>query len=276
MHFLILLLSRLIRVVANLTKVFSYLFHWFFPKKRFTMPRARPALIPSRKQGRIPRIIWQTNYTDRATLPVYLNYLFNRLISPTWEYRFHLTEDRRVFISQHYDADVLACYDRLQIGAAQADFWRVLVLNKMGGVYLDIDAHMLRPLEFVLSPQDDEAYVKTRRGDLSNYFIASRPGNPNMARIADGIARNIRHPPSNNVFDITGPGVFNTLLDQSKIKTCLYKFTCAQGTFTNEYFQYLDKKEGKWTKQQHVTSVVGPEAESAVQSQAQTGLRPDA
>ncbi|RLA79851.1 MAG: glycosyl transferase, partial [Epsilonproteobacteria bacterium] len=26
-----------------------------------------------------------------------------------------------------------------------------------------------------------------------------------------------------------------------------YKYTCNQGGFTNEYFQYIDKPRGKWT-----------------------------
>ncbi len=259
MKLLILIFCRLVRLLANGTKVLSYVFHWIFPNKRFVLPASRPPLITSRRASKIPRVIWQTNFTDRCTLPVYLNYLFNRIISPTYAYRFHITERRREFISEHCDAGTLAMYDRLQIGAAQADFWRVIVLHQAGGVYLDIDAHALRPLEFILKDDDGEAYVKTRRGDLSNYFMASAPGNPNLERIIAQIRLNIAQPQGNNVFDITGPGVFNRLLDIGQVNTCLYKTTCAQGTFTNEYFQYLDKKEGKWTRQQESVKVVRDE-----------------
>lgn len=29
-----------------------------------------------------------------------------------------------------------------------------------------------------------------------------------------------------------------------------------QGSFTNEHFQYIDKPQGKWTKEQHKVDVV--------------------
>ena len=257
MNFLVLVGARLIKLFANITKVLSYVFHWMFPRKRFTLPKeAGPLWRGQHPEGGIPRIIWQTNFTDQCTLPVYLNYLFNRLISPTYSYRFHITADRHAYIAEHYGEDVLSLYERLQIGAAQADLWRVLMLYREGGVYLDIDAHVVRPLERILRPEDTEAYVLTRRGDVSNYFFASRAGNPNLKAIMELILHNIGNPQGNNVFDITGPGTFNRVLDLSQVKLCYYKHTCAQGTFTNEYFQYIDKKEGKWTKQQDTVSVV--------------------
>lgn len=265
MNVLILICARLVKLFANITKILSYVFHWIFPRKRFTLPKESGPLLSRQKQhDGIPRVIWQTNFTDKCTLPVYLNYLFNRVISPTYSYRFHITEDRRAYIAQHYGAEVLGLYERLQIGAAQADLWRVLVLYREGGVYLDIDAHVVRPLEWILKPEDTEAYVLTRRGDVSNYFFASRAGNPNLKAIQDQILENIRRPLGNNVFDITGPGVFNRVLDLKQVKLCYYRYTCAQGTFTNEYFQYIDKKEGKWTKQQNTVSVVAQDDREAL------------
>ena len=91
------------------------------------------------------------------TLPVYLNYLFNRLMAPRFAYRFMITEARRDFIAEHYPT-ILPHYDRLQIGAAQADLWRLLVLHKFGGVYLDIDAHQIWPLSCVLGTETEELY----------------------------------------------------------------------------------------------------------------------
>lgn len=256
MRILTLLWVRLVRILANLSKLLSYGYHAVFPAKRFVLPAESGPLWRSKKTSRIPRIIWQTNFTDRVTLPVYLNYLFNRLISPTYAYRFHGDESARAFIAAHYGPEIITQYEQLQIGAAKADLWRVLVLHAVGGAYLDVDAHMMRPLEFVLDPEDDDAYVITRRGEVSNYFFASRPGNPNLARIIDRILENIRNPVDNNVFNITGPGVFVQLLDVNAVKTCPYKFTCAQGTFTNEHFQYMDRKNGKWTRVQERMSVV--------------------
>src|SRR5690554_559699 len=252
---LIVITSRIIKLGANVTKVLSYPFHWVLPSKRFTIPAHAPPLLKGGKPGLIPRIIWQTNFTDRVTLPVYLNYLFNRLMAPRFEYRFMITEARREFIAEHYP-DILPHYERLQIGAAQADLWRLLVLHKFGGVYLDIDAHQIWPLSCVLGTERKELYVTTRKGELSNYFIASAADNPNLARLIERVVENIQENKLTNVFDITGPGVFIEQLDLNAVDTVSYRYAVNQGSFTNEHFQYVDKPAGKWTREQKITSVL--------------------
>lgn len=263
---IIVIFSRLIKLVANLTKVLSYPFHGLFPKKRFTLPAyARPWLKPSEQAAAIPRIIWQTNFTDKVTLPVYLNYLFNRLMAPRFEYRFMVTEARHQFIAQHYDDEILDSYSRLQIGAAQADFWRLLVLQHHGGVYLDIDAHAIWPLSDIISTDIEELYVVTRRGDLSNYFFASKPNNPHLAQLINQVNSNIKDNQLTNVFDLTGPGVFNQWIKMDEVPTVSYRHASNQGSFTNEHFQYIDKAAGKWTREQQTVSIVaaGPTAEKS-------------
>ncbi len=67
----ILVANRLIRLTGNFFKVLSYPFHWVFPKLRFTIPAFSPAKVKLSANKAIPRIIWQTNFTDQASLPVY-------------------------------------------------------------------------------------------------------------------------------------------------------------------------------------------------------------
>ena len=91
--------NRLIKVFANLIKILCYGFHFLFPNKRFTIPEHAAPMVTTHANPVIPRILWQTNYTNRVTLPVYINYLFNRLLSPTYEYRFMITEARALLFS---------------------------------------------------------------------------------------------------------------------------------------------------------------------------------
>lgn len=256
---LIVATSRIIKLLANILKVFSYVFHAVLPNKRFTLPEHAAPLLRPKGSSVIPRIIWQTNFTDKVTLPVYLNYLFNRLMAPRFEYRFMITEARAAFIEQHYDRDLFDSYSKLQIGAAQADLWRLLVLYQYGGVYLDIDAHAIWPLADIVPASIDELYVTTRRGELSNYFIASQPGNPNLLKLIEQVRQNIDENILTNVFELTGPGVFIKLLDQDSVPTVSYRHACNQGSFTNEHFQYIDKKAGKWTKEQQTVSIIRQE-----------------
>ncbi|MGO3207166.1 MAG: glycosyltransferase family 32 protein [Halomonas sp.] len=256
---LILATSRLIKLFANTLKMLNYPFYWLFPKTRFTLPEHANPLFKNNKKKSISRIIWQTNFTNKVTLPIYLNYLFNRMMAPHFEYRFMSTEARREFINKYYP-DVLPHYNRLQIGAAQADLWRLLVLHKFGGVYLDIDAHQIWPLSQVIGSENKELYVSTRQGEFSNYFIASAPNNPNIANLVEQIVKNIKENTLTNVFHITGPGVFNMLLDSEQVPTVSYRYAVNQGNFTNEHFQYIDKPQGKWNKEQRNIRVIRPES----------------
>lgn len=246
----------LIKILGNLSKVISYIFHFFLPRCRFLIPAKDSPLRMSFVKTEIPRTIWQTNFTNRVTLPVYLNYLFNRIFAPQFSYRFMNTEQRYQFVRENFPGRITQAYSKIQIGAAQADFWRILVLQKYGGVYMDIDAHQVWPLCCVLKPDMNELFLLIKNGELSNYFIASRAENPHLGLIINKICENIEHETYKNVYDLTGPGVLNSVLDRTEIRTRYYKITCNQGNFTNEYFQYIDKPQGKWTKEQQKIDVI--------------------
>jgi len=249
-------LQRLfIKLLGVTLKLISYVVYLFLPRLRFEIPGYAPARLPSKPVSQIPSIIWQTNFTSRVTLPIFLNYLFNRLLSTGADHRFVTTEEREAFIASNFGERESRAYKRLQIGAAQADFWRVAVLYQHGGVYLDIDAHLVRSLNDVIRGRQ-EVFLLTRDGEITNYFIASAPQNPKLRAILDTFVTNIEQRSSDNVYELTGPGVFNALLSPASCETDLHWRTCNQGTFTNEYFQYLDRPGGKWTRQQSSLKVI--------------------
>lgn len=237
-------------------KLICYIFHFFFPNKRFTLPSHANAIVKNNKPSEIPRVLWQTNFTNRVTLAVYINYLFNRLLAYDFDYRFMITEDRADFIKENYSQEIFDNYSRIQIGAAQADFWRLLVLDKLGGIYMDIDAHLVWPLSSIIKSDQQALYTVARKGDITNYFIASKPDNAHFKEMIDLILKNIKENTIKNVYELTGPGIFNQVLDINKVNTVSYRYACNQGNFTNDYFQYIDKAEGKWTRAQEVIDII--------------------
>lgn len=140
---LIILSNGVLRLIGNLVKISSYAVHTIFPKKRFTIPEFSPAKIKSARQTKITRTIWQTNYSNKVTFPVYCNYLLNRLLSLSYDYRYVSTEERETFIKENADERAFNAYIKLTDGAAQADFWRIFTLYKEGGIYMDIDGHLV-------------------------------------------------------------------------------------------------------------------------------------
>lgn len=243
---LIILANAISRLLGNFVKVLSYPFHTVFPKKRFTIPAFSPAKRHSSQQTKIKKTIWQTNYSNRVTLPVYCNYLFNRLLSLSYDYRYVSTEERAEYIKSHADERTYNAYCKLTDGAAQADFWRIFTLYNEGGVYMDIDGHLVWCLADIISENDTEVVIK-RRDKYTNFFLASEKGNPFLKDTLDIIIDNIEQRRiEGGVFTLTGPITLNMALEGKNVNSRRDKLTCTQGTFTNEYFQYMDKKRGKW------------------------------
>lgn len=247
MPFKIILANRLLKVSGALIKVLSFAFHFIFPKKRFTIPTQSDPLIKSKKATKIPKIIWQTNYTNKVSLPVYCNYLCNRLISPDFEYRYVSTEDRLEFIKNNTSKEISEAYEKLTDGAAQADLWRMITLNYHGGVYMDIDAHAVWPISRMIEEDDSEVFLLNKE-HYTNYFIATVKNNPILEKVIQLTISNIQNKKiGRGVYDLTGPAVFNLAIGDEEVNHRFYKITCIQGSFTNEHFQYIDKPRGKWT-----------------------------
>lgn len=245
--FPIIIVNRLIKLLGALTKGLSYIFHFFFPNKRFTIPKQSNPLMESSTKTKIPKIIWQTNFTNKVSLPIYVNYLFNRLISPDFEYRYMGHEDRDKFMDTYAPQNVREAFHKLTDGAAQADLWRIFVLNYYGGVYMDFDAHAILPLSCMIKSDDTELFLLNKQ-HFTNYFIASAPNNPILEKTVDLIVDNIeKRKIDGGVYHLTGPTVLNEAIGDTPVNHRYYRITCNQGSFTNEHFQYIDKPRGKWT-----------------------------
>jgi len=246
MSFKIVIVNRLAKLTGALVKTIAYPFHFIFPKLRFIIPSQKAPIIKSNKETKIPKIIWQTNFTEKASLPVYVNYLFNRLMSLDYEYRYVSTEDRLEFIQKNASQDIIDAYEQLTDGASQADLWRLFVLNFYGGIYMDIDAHLVWPLSKIIKSDDTEIFLLNKE-HYTNYFIATEKDNPIIKKALNSIVDNIKNKRlGRGVYDLTGPGVLNIAIGDKKVNYRYYKITCIQGSFTNEYFQYIDRPNTKW------------------------------
>ena len=107
---------------------------------------------------------------------------------------------RKDFVEHHFPGETSRLYNRLTIGAAQADLWRLLVLYKYGGVYMDIDAHLVWPLNRIIPAGSSALFLRYKDGAATNYFIASRPENPTIQAVISEVLDRIKHNKSNDVY----------------------------------------------------------------------------
>ena len=168
----------------------------------------------------------------------------------SYDYHYVSTEDRLSFIKENAENKVVEAYIRLNDGAAQADLWRLLTLNYFGGVYMDIDAHLVFPLSKIIKKDYQELFILKGTGNAhTNYFIASEKDHPVLKEAVKIIVDNINNNLKVGVFALTGPVPFSEAILRNKqlINDRSYRYVCVQGSFTNEHFQYIDKPQGKWT-----------------------------
>ncbi len=254
------------KLEGALLKGFSHLYHAVFPLKRWTIPDsdpARPDARPVRQAADtpVPRIVWQTNFSSACSLPLWFNYRRNRRLSRDFEHRYVSTEERRAYLEKYASPRLLAAYDRLEDGAAQADLWRLFVLWREGGVYMDFDASLIRPLGDILAGREEVRVWNRKR--YTNYFMATVPGNPVYAKMIDAVLSLIEHHGGGElprVFYATGPGALETVLDSlPPFDYVPCRDCCIQGVFSNEHFQYIDRPGTKWTRKRTFIRPLGDE-----------------
>lgn len=193
----------------------------------------------------IPKIIHQTYFS--RDLPSDLQENVKNLIAqnPEWDYRFYDDNDIVAFIQAHYGSDVLSIYNRInpKYGAAKADFFRYLLMYKIGGVYLDIKSNFNGPIDAVLLPndkyilagwcnEDGEQYEGFGKwpelkhlpnGEFQQWHIICVPGHPFLKSVINSIISNTqKYKPWKNgvggkgVLNLTGPIAYTLAIDPIK------------------------------------------------------------
>ena len=174
-------------------------------------------LLPVFREGEsIPKIIHQV-FPGKPPPVVQENIEKIRALNPGWDYRLYDDEDMVAFIKANYGSGVLAYYHSIhkEYGASRADFFRYLLMYKVGGVYLDIKSSLDEPLDKVLRP--DDVYVLSRwnngqsggrhapqegwgrHGQLKRYggdefqqwHVIAAPGHPFLRAVIEKVERNI-------------------------------------------------------------------------------------
>ena len=165
-------------------------------------------------QKNIPKIIWQT-YKSQASIPreaIGCIATWKKL-NPQYEYRFMSDEQMDYFVRKYYPGAIYQMFCDMPIIVMKADIWRILVLYQFGGIYADIDAKCIIPIQhwekirshsFIVSYENDNHH-------FCNWTMAAAPGHPILKKIIevmlDRWREGIRYHYEHMVHHHTGPGV---------------------------------------------------------------------
>ena len=203
--------------------------HTKIPKDNLTetkIPKDNLSKIP------IPKHIYGTFYGkngDPLPEPILKNIEFIESQNPDWTYHLYRDDDVEDFILKYYGKTNLNLYLSINkdYGAARADFFRYLLINQKGGVYLDIKSAPKIPLNEIIKPNDQFIFSHWKKpvhakllnyplGELQNWFIISIPKHPFLKEVIKNVIYNIKnYNPKldgigkSGVLKLTGPIVYS-------------------------------------------------------------------
>ncbi|KAI8469837.1 MAG: hypothetical protein J3K34DRAFT_385638 [Monoraphidium minutum] len=195
------------------------------------LPHHGPAAAVLSTPKLIPRVIHQTYRTKRfprGARPLVRSW--RAVNGDAWEVRFYDDVAAVSFVRREFP-EYLEAYLALPKDVERADFFKYMVVLRMGGAYADIDAECRRPLDGVISPVDTlvagwdaevaDAAAAARRGmarrrQLLPWFFAAAPGHPALRELCDHVARNAHNTFSNSSVrdtqERTGQGVWTDVV----------------------------------------------------------------
>jgi mannosyltransferase OCH1-like enzyme len=135
-----------------------------------------------------------------------------KLEQPGFLYRAFDAEAALTFITDNIGAEAGEAYRECKLPAMKADFFRYCALYASGGIYIDADTQNrgggLRPLY----DQLDRGMLFLRKANVANDFmIVKAVSDPLMRYAIDRAIVNIKSRKSNNVWEVTGPGILTAL-----------------------------------------------------------------
>ena len=214
----------------------------------------------------IPKIIHQTFKT--SDLPLITKWQISKFRKKNPDYVYEFYDDSRIesFLKEEYDEETLNLYNRINIGAAKADFFRYAVLLKKGGIYLDIDSAIAGSLNDFIKNDDTAVISKERNpGLFVQWALIYQANHPFLRKTLELIIENIKtNKYPHDVHQMTGPQVYSDAIRQSLAidPTIPHRVL---GTDYNGHLKFkyalsklLYKKGEHWKKQQLTQPVLKP------------------
>lgn len=137
-----------------------------------------------------------------------------KLKNSNYNYYFYTDEDILDFIKTNYSTEIYNAYNKLQIGAAKADFWRYLVLYKYGGVYLDLDSYITISLDDFILNQDKAIVTRENNyGHFVQWCLLIKSGHPILQYTIENVLKKIFEKKETRLNYITGPPVLSESIE---------------------------------------------------------------
>lgn len=196
--------------------------------------------------SKIPRNIIQIYKTNKIHTHIYKNVMKMIEKNKEYDYLFITYEIAHTLIKTHFDERTMEAYERIQIGAAKADFIRYVVLYLYGGIYLDLDASIEIEIDrFIPNDADFIFFYKfVDESKISQWIFFTKPENYIIKKIINEMVNRI-HNNETNIFIGTGPTLFMDVIYNLINNTNIYNIL--KKTTPNERKKFLSHISNKNT-----------------------------
>jgi mannosyltransferase OCH1-like enzyme len=106
----------------------------------------------------IPKVIYLSYKTKN--IPDYIIPNIKK-IYPDYDVKLYDNNDCKQFLKDNYGQLYVDIFNFLKDGPIKADFWRLCVLYKYGGIYFDLDLEHLKNLNEIIDDDTDFVTIKT-------------------------------------------------------------------------------------------------------------------
>jgi len=193
--------------------------------------------------GKIPKIVHQTyaSTEDLSQKIIQKNVLLENL-NPDYKFEYYDNERMENWMRENSTDSQFQIFSSInpKYGAARADFFRYILIYKVGGIYLDIKSTTLVPFRQIINSTDEFLISKWQRNsenglrlfgqhkellklDIDEYqqwFLISKPNHPAFSKIINTVSERILNLSGFKlgkfgrlgVLELTGPIVFTKVV----------------------------------------------------------------
>lgn len=176
-------------------------------------------------------------------------------LNPNYKYECFDRSSALKFLSENYPKSVVDAFSSARLPAMASDIFRVAWCLKKGGVYIDSASRCLSPLSEWIVENAHMVLMRKWHGGVWNGFIAAEKNSKVLKKILDRIVSNINNRTSNNVWLVTGPGVWKA----EKVELDPSVLVIPQNQFKDKFalVNKLKHKEGDahWSQRQKTQSI---------------------
>lgn len=144
-----------------------------------TIPHHIPASAKASYESIIPRKVYMS-WKTREIPPLMYETIMNN-VKENPEFDFYIFDDSecRDFILANYDEETANAFNALIPGAYKSDLWRYCIINKLGGIYMDIKFKIITPLNTLLESQKTRLIKDVNHENhIYQGILIAKPGEP--------------------------------------------------------------------------------------------------